>query len=132
MVLQQELLLKEVLTRKGISEPELAAASIEAVTPIELPNSDALAPLNDLLVSAMKQRPDLAIAEEQIDSTRTSLKGSRNELLPQFSIVASMQNNGGAGKGVTAGGNNSGDCDNADTTEPSWRVWCCAGPGLQT
>jgi outer membrane protein TolC len=102
MVLQQELLLKEVLTRKGISDPGLAAASIKAVTPIESPTSDTLAPLSELLVSAMRQRPDLALAEEQEDSARTSLKGSRNELLPQLNLVASMQNNGGAGNAVNA------------------------------
>jgi outer membrane protein TolC len=102
MVLQQELLLKEVLTRKGISDPGLAVASIQAVTPIESPTSDTLPPLSELLVSAMRQRPDLALAEEQEDSARTSLKGSRNQLLPQFNLVASMQNNGGAGNAVTA------------------------------
>lgn len=102
MVLQQELLLKEVLTRKGISEPQLAAASIEAITPIESPNTDTLAPLEDLLALAIKQRPDLALAEEQEDSSRVSLKGSRNEILPQLNLVASMQNNGGAGESIPA------------------------------
>jgi len=75
MVLQQELLLKEVLTRKGISETALAAASIIAITPIESPNSETMQPLGTLLDEAMKQRPDLALAEEQEDSTRTVLKG---------------------------------------------------------
>jgi outer membrane protein TolC len=97
IVLQQELLLKEVLTRKGISEPALAAASIIAVTPIESPNSETIEPLGTLLDEAMKQRPDLVLAEEQEDSTRSALKGSHNALLPQLNLVASMQNNGGAG-----------------------------------
>jgi outer membrane protein len=97
MVLQQELLLKEVLTRKGISEPALAAASIIAVTPIDSPNSETVEPLGTLLDEAMKQRPDLVLAEEQEDSTRSVLKGSHNALLPQLNLVASMQNNGGAG-----------------------------------
>src|SRR5260370_26846805 len=50
-----------------------------------------------LLDEAMKQRPDLVLAEEQEDSTRSVLKGSHNALLPQLNLVASMQNNGGAG-----------------------------------
>jgi len=45
MVLQQELLLKEVLTSRGISDPLLAAASIEAVTPIASPDPQAVEPL---------------------------------------------------------------------------------------
>lgn len=97
MVLQQELLLKEVLTRKGISESALAAASITAVTPIESPDSETIEPLGTLLDEAMKQRPDLVLAEKQEDSTRSVLKGSHNALLPQLNLVASMQNNGGAG-----------------------------------
>src|SRR5258708_4378422 len=119
MVLQQELLLKEVLTRKGISEPALAAASIIAVTPIESPNSNTIEPLGTLLDEAMKQRPDLVLAEEQEDSTRAVLKGSHNALLPQLNLVASMQNNGGAG--FTGAKCSSG----AATPPPSSRMSCC-------
>jgi len=97
MVLQQELLLKEVLTRKGISDPLLAAASIEAVTPIASPDSEALTPLATLLDKATKERPDLALAKTQEDSSKAALKGSHNALLPQLNLVASMQNNGSAG-----------------------------------
>jgi outer membrane protein len=97
MVLQQELLLKELLTRKGISDPALAASSIDAITPIGAPDSIALEPLGTLIDEAMKLRPDLALAQKQEDSTRQSLKGSRNALLPELNLVASMQNNGGVG-----------------------------------
>jgi outer membrane protein len=102
MVLQQELLLKEVLTRKGISEPALAAASIEAVTSIGSPDSDTIEPLGTLIDEAMRQRPDLALAEKQEEDTRLSLKGSRNALLPSLNLVASMQNNGGVGTLITS------------------------------
>ena len=101
MVLQQELLLKEVLTRKGISDPTLAAASIEAITPIRSPDSDTFEPLGSLIEKAMRERPDLALAKKQEENTKLSLKGSRNALLPEFNVVASMQNNGGTGKEVT-------------------------------
>jgi outer membrane protein len=97
MVLQQELLLKETLTRKGISEHALADATIEAVTPIASPDSEPLERLSTLLDTAMTQRPDLALAIEQEEDTRLVLKGSRNALLPQLSLVGSMQNNGGTG-----------------------------------
>lgn len=97
MVLQQELLLKEVLTRKGVSDPVLAAASIAAVTPIESPTNDDSGTLQGLIDQAMKQRPDLALAEQQEKISRLALKGSQNALLPGLSIVASMQSNGGEG-----------------------------------
>jgi len=102
MVLQQELLLKEVLTRKGISEPPLAAASIEAITPIGPPDSDTIEPLGTLIDEAKRERPDLALAEKQEEDIRLSLKGSRNALLPELNLAASMQNNGGVGRSITA------------------------------
>lgn len=96
-VMQQELLLKEVLTRKGISDQRIAEASLEATTPIALPEVADLQDLKVLVTLAMQQRPDLALAEAQQDSARQMLKGAHNDLLPQLNIVASMQNNGGAG-----------------------------------
>jgi outer membrane protein TolC len=101
MVMQQELLLKEVLTRKGISNPALAAANIVAVTPIDIPGADSSEPLDGLIGKAMKQRPDLALANVQDADAKLSLKGSRNALLPQLNLVASMQNNGDVGTAVT-------------------------------
>ncbi len=97
MVLQQELLLKEVLTRRGISDPAVASANIEPITPIESPERETVEPLASLLEQASKDRPDVALAEKQEENTRLSLKGSRNELLPDLSLIASMQNNGGVG-----------------------------------
>jgi outer membrane protein len=97
LVLQQELLLKEVLTRRGISDPAVASARIEPITPIETPEKDSVEPLASLLDQAFKDRPDLALAEKQEENTTLSLKGSRNALLPELDLVASMQNNGGVG-----------------------------------
>lgn len=97
MVLQQELLLKEVLTRRGISEPQLADATIEATTPIESPDADHDQPLSELIGQAMRQRPDLALAQQQEADARLALRGSRNQLLPELDLVASIENNGGAG-----------------------------------
>jgi outer membrane protein TolC len=97
MVLQQELLLKEELTRRGISDPAVSSARIEPITPIESPEKDTVEPLASLLDRASKDRPDLALAEKQEDNTKLTLKGSRNELLPQLDLVASIQNNGGVG-----------------------------------
>jgi outer membrane protein len=97
LVLQQELLLKEELTRRGISDPAVAAARIEPITIIQSPEKDTVEPLATLLDQASRDRPDLALAEKQEENTTLSLKGSRNELLPQLDLVASIQNNGGVG-----------------------------------
>jgi outer membrane protein len=102
LVLQQELLLKEVLTRKGISNPELANARIQPLTAITPPNDDMLAPLPTLLDEAMKNRPDVELANAQLENTHISLEGSRNAVLPQLNVVASAQNSGLAGSTNTA------------------------------
>ena len=101
IVLQQELLLKEVLTRKGISDPRIADARIEPITRPSRPDDDAPASLPPLIEMAMKQRPDLALATRQVANAKLSLKGSRNALLPDLDLGASMQNNGGAGTPVS-------------------------------
>jgi outer membrane protein TolC len=98
LVLQQELLLKEVLTRRGVSDPALAGARIVSVTKIEEPGKDPVPTLATLVEEAQRDRPDFALAQGQIENTKLSLKGSRNALLPELNLVASFQNNGLAGR----------------------------------
>lgn len=95
---QQELLLKEVLTRRGIADPALAAARIVPLTPSPAPETDALPPLASLLHDALGHRPDLALARRQLEASNTSLIGSRNALRPEVNLVASIQGNGLAGR----------------------------------
>jgi hypothetical protein len=64
------------------------------LTPIESPDKDNVQPPAELIDDAMKSRPDLAVARLQIENSKLSLKGSRNQLLPQVNAVASMENNG--------------------------------------
>ncbi|WP_263411437.1 TolC family protein [Terriglobus tenax] len=104
LVLQQELLLKEVLTHNGISDGTLAAARIEAATKIPAPALEDAPSLENLLSTAMNQRPDVALAGEQIATAKTALKGSHNQMLPELNLVASMQNNGAAGTPATPSG----------------------------
>jgi outer membrane protein len=46
----------------------------------------------------MRDRPDYALAQGEIENTKLSLSGSRNALLPELNLVASFQNNGLAGR----------------------------------
>lgn len=98
LVLQQELLLKELLTRTGIGDPRMAAAKILAVTKIEIPTADGTGALATLLDEAMRNRPDLQVADLQLQNTRIQIEGTRNALLPQLDVLATMQNSGLAGE----------------------------------
>jgi len=95
--LQQELLMKTVLTKRGTADPLIRDARIVATTPIEVPATEDIRPVQDMLTDAFANRPELEEARLQIVNSELSIKGSRNGLLPQLDIVASAQNSGLAG-----------------------------------
>jgi len=95
--LQQELLMKTVLTRRGTADPLIREARIVATTPIEVPATEDIRPVQDLVADAFANRPELQEASLQVGNSELYLKGSKNALLPQVDIVASAQNNGLAG-----------------------------------
>ena len=95
--LQQELLVKTVLTRRGTSDPLIRSARIVATTPIEVPATEDIRPVQDLLTDAFGNRPELQEAQLQIANSELYLKGSKNALLPQVDLLASAQNSGLAG-----------------------------------
>jgi hypothetical protein len=74
-----------------------AKAKIEALTAIQTPDNDTIDPLGTLLQQAIENRRDLRLAHVQLENTNISLEGSRNEVLTELNLVASMQNNGLAG-----------------------------------
>lgn len=95
--LQQELLVKTMLTRRGTADPLIREARIVTTTPIEVPATDDVRPVQDLVTDAFGNRPELQEAVLQIANGELYLKGSRNSLLPQVDLVATAQNNGLAG-----------------------------------
>jgi outer membrane protein TolC len=97
LVDQQEIILKNALTRTGAGDPSLDAVQIIPLDHITVPKSDNLPPISALVAEALKSRPDLAQAQIEITSAGLSLKGSKNELLPQLNIVAGATNNALAG-----------------------------------
>lgn len=96
--LQQELIVKTVLTRRGTADPLIREARIVTTTPIDVPEREEVRPVQDLVDQAYRNRPELDGARLQIASSRISLQGSRNELLPQLDLVGVAQNSGLAGQ----------------------------------
>ncbi len=96
--LQQELVLKNVLSRNGTADPALRQARIVPTTPIDVPAREPMQPIQDLVAIAYKNRPELEEGRLQLANTEISLKGSRNALLPQLDLVFAAQNNGLAGE----------------------------------
>lgn len=98
LLLQQELVIKNVLTRDGSRDPLVSAARIVPLDRIDVGAPDAVRPVQDLIAEAYANRPDLSQAHLQIENSEISLEGSRNALLPQLDLVGSLQNNALAGQ----------------------------------
>ncbi|HZP00868.1 MAG TPA: TolC family protein [Terriglobia bacterium] len=94
LVLEQELVLKNALSRTGTADPAIASIRIVPTDRIEVPADDQLPPLSDLVAQALQHRPDLEAGQVQIENAQLALKGSRNALLPSLNLVASVQGNG--------------------------------------
>ncbi len=95
---QQELVLKNILSRSGTADTLLREASIVPTTPIEVPANDEIPPIQDLIVSAFRNRPELEEGRLQVVNSEISLKGSRSGLLPDLDLFVVAQNNGLAGQ----------------------------------
>ncbi len=95
---EQELIFKNVLTRDGAAEPQLAAAQILPLDHIQVPAKEEMPSANDLVTKAMTKRPDLAGTHLQVENSGISLEGSKNALRPQLDLVGSVLSNALAGR----------------------------------
>jgi outer membrane protein TolC len=97
-VLQQEMILKNVLTRTGIDNMALADARIVPTTSIAVPEKEPVEPVQDLVTEAMASRPEIEQSVISLENSRLGLKGTRNALLPHLTVGVSMSNNALAGE----------------------------------
>jgi outer membrane protein TolC len=97
LVRQQETVFKDYLTRRTVLDSSLADVRIILTDPLRVDRDQPVPPASELAASALKQRPDLAQARIQIESTRLALKGAKNALLPSLDLVATVRNNALAG-----------------------------------
>jgi len=98
---QQEIQLKNLLSRNGTADPVLAAARILPVDPIRIPEHDDLPPLDDLVKQALANRTDLASERENEAATVVSNLGTKNGVLPFAVVLGSESQAGIAGTGKT-------------------------------
>ena len=79
---QQELQLKNLLSRTGVADPLLASAQIVPLDHIEMPASDEIPPLRELVDQALRNRTDLAAEQAGIVTSEISALGTKNGILP--------------------------------------------------
>jgi len=97
---EQEAILKNVITRRGVEDAAVRSARLIATDSLIMPAEDAEVALEQLLDQAYHNRPDLGQATLQTKISEISLEGARNNLRPELDLVGSAQNNGLAGTPV--------------------------------
>ncbi len=97
---QRENALKDALSWHGQADPALAAAHIIAVDPLEVPETDDLPPLRELLATAMNRRPDVADAKMRAELAEMEASSISNGLLPSLQVFATSTNAGQTGQPV--------------------------------
>jgi len=97
-VLQQESILKSVLTRNGLDNMAIVSARIVPTDHFEVPAQEAVRPIQDLIADAFAKRPDLEQNSIGLEDTRISMTGVKDALLPSLSVSLNASNTGLAGQ----------------------------------
>jgi outer membrane protein len=96
-VLQQEIVLKNAISRHGIQDPLLESAHIIPLDHTEVPPVEDVGTVRELIAQAMAQRADLEQGRLNIQSQGLVLVGDKSELKPSLQAFLSFSNNAQAG-----------------------------------
>src|ERR1035438_10723600 len=77
---EQEAIFKNVITRRGNEDAEVASARIIPTDTLTIPATDEIRPMQDLIGAALAHRPDLDQARLQIANSQIGLQGARNAI----------------------------------------------------
>lgn len=91
----QQLLMKNALSRTLV-DPTLADAEVIPTDAMQLPATEAIVPVQDLVAAALAHRPELSEARINLTNTEISNKAVRSSLLPSLDLFAYY---GGSGLG---------------------------------
>jgi outer membrane protein len=96
-VLQQEIVLKTVLSRTGTASPVITEAHIIPTDPLRIPDVEPVSPIQDRIETALRNRPEMAQTELNIVNTKIQMAGTKSELLPTLDLSLGATNNALAG-----------------------------------
>ena len=96
-LLFQETIIKNALSRTGVASPSVSEARIIPTDRMNVPEKDAMPPMQELVTKAVESRPDVAQTRIVMANAQISLRGSKNVLLPSLDFTGSLRNNGLAG-----------------------------------
>jgi outer membrane protein len=94
---QQEIVLKNALSRNIVENSWLDAVHIVPLDHIEIPKTEEIRPVQDLIHEAMANRLEIARANIDLESRKIMIKGDRNGLLPALQAFVDVTNHGLSG-----------------------------------
>ncbi len=96
-LLQQEMILKSVLTRNGLDDTTIALARVVPTDHVDVPAQEPVIPIQDLVTEAIAHRPEIEQNQIALENARLDLLGTKNNLLPSLQFSAQMSNGGQGG-----------------------------------
>jgi len=96
-VQQQELQLKNLISRTGAADPLISEVAIVPVDHLVIPATDDIPPIKELVQRAFTNRSDLLVEKGNLKATEVSNLGTINGLLPSAGVLASRSTAGVAG-----------------------------------
>jgi outer membrane protein len=107
-LLQQETILKNVLSRQGVATSDLTETHVIPLDKIVIPEKDEIRPLGELVARAIGNRVEIETDRINLDSNKINLQGIKSSLRPTLQAFAELTNNGLSGDatpfGLSTGG----------------------------
>ncbi|HEV2688405.1 MAG TPA: TolC family protein [Bryobacteraceae bacterium] len=97
-LLQQEIVLKNALSRNGVASPTLASVHVIPLDKIVIPDTDETKPLEQLVQEALEKRVEIAQGRINLESKNLNLVGIKSSLKPTLQVFADLTNNGLTGQ----------------------------------
>ncbi len=94
---QQQVQLKNVLSRNGLADPLIAEAEIVPLDRIVVPEKDELPPMKQLVATALANRADLKGEQLNLQNLQTNALNTSNGVLPQLVGIVSASTQGLSG-----------------------------------
>ncbi len=126
---QDQLTLKNLLSRNGLADPIMARVDIIPLDRITVPEKDDLPAIKDLVKTAIESRPDLAADKLSLANNVTNALNTQNAVLPTLVGLASASNAGLSGVAKTVPVSGATGFGNTATGLPSGFVPCPASIG---
>jgi outer membrane protein TolC len=95
---QQETIIKNSLSRLGVSNLQLSEARIIPTDRIRVDPVEPIQPIQDLVALALQKRPDFKQTTLNIENAKIGLEGTKSQMLPTVDITGTLQNNALAGQ----------------------------------